>query len=89
VVTLALGVGGVLSRAANALAADNTGASLQMIASTNQANALETRLDDIQKRLDARREALVRQFVAMEGALAKSQALGNALISQLNAQRSR
>jgi len=82
-------VGGVLSRAANALAADNTGASLQMIASTNQANALETRLDDIQKRLDARREALVRQFVAMEGALAKSQALGNALISQLNAQRSR
>jgi flagellar hook-associated protein 2 len=85
VVTLALGVGGTLSRAANALAADNTGAALQVTASSEQADALDRRLDDIQKRLDARRDALVRQFIAMESALAKSQALGNALLSQLNA----
>jgi flagellar hook-associated protein 2 len=84
-VMLSLGVGGVLARTANAIAADNSGAALQVAASADQANALDKRLDDIQKRLDARRDALIRQFIAMESALAKSQALGSALLSQLNA----
>jgi flagellar hook-associated protein 2 len=84
-VRFSLGVGGTLARVAQTLAADSSGAALQMTTTASQADALDPRLDDIQKRLDARRDALVRQFVAMEGALAKSQALSSALLSQLNA----
>jgi flagellar hook-associated protein 2 len=84
-VNFSIGVGGMLYRAARLLAAEGSGASTQVNATSEQADALDSRLDDITKRLDARREALVRQFVAMEGAIAKSQALGSALAAQLNA----
>lgn len=84
-VAFSLGMAGTLLRAVQTMAADSSGAALNAASATTQADALDPRLDDIQKRLDARREALIRQFVAMEGALAKSQALGAALTSQLNA----
>lgn len=83
-VTFGLGVGGVLARLANEIAAESSGAAQQSQTATLQADAIDPRLDDIQKRLDARRDALVRQFVAMEGALAQSQALSTALTSQIN-----
>lgn len=84
-VALTLGVGGMLARAAQLLASDSSGAAVQVTSTSTQADALDPRLDDIQKRLDARRDALIRQFVAMEGALAKSQALSAALVAQINA----
>jgi flagellar hook-associated protein 2 len=83
-VNFAIGVGGMLYRAAQVLAADGSGASAQVNTTRDQADALDKRLDDITKRLDQRRDALVRQFVAMEAALAKSQALGAALTAQVN-----
>lgn len=78
------GVGGMLYRASQVLAAEGSGASLQANNTRDQADALDQRLEDITKRLDARRDALIRQFVAMEGALAKSQALGAALTAQVS-----
>jgi flagellar hook-associated protein 2 len=84
-VTFGLGVGGLLARLADQIAAESGGAAEQSRTATLQADAIDPRLDDIQKRLDARRDALVRQFVAMEGALARTQALSGALTAQLNA----
>jgi flagellar hook-associated protein 2 len=84
-VRFGLGVGGTLARLADAIAAESGGAAEQGRTATLQADAIDPRLDDIQKRLDARRDALIRQFVAMEGALARTQALSTALTSQLNA----
>lgn len=86
-VTLSLGIGGVLGRIAQELASEASGAALQSTTATLKADAIDPRLDDIQKRLDARRDALIRQFVAMEGALAKSQALSSALTAQIDSLR--
>lgn len=83
-VGFSLGIGGALARAAGTLASDSSGAALYVQSTAQQADAIDPRLDDIQKRLDARRDALIRQFVAMEGAMAKAQALGDALIAQIN-----
>lgn len=83
-VNFSIGVGGMLFRASQILAAEGSGASTQVNSTRDQADALDKRLDDITKRLDARREALVRQFVAMESALARAQALGAALTAQVN-----
>ncbi|HYV99741.1 MAG TPA: hypothetical protein VE967_19935, partial [Gemmatimonadaceae bacterium] len=55
----------------------------------SRADGLNTRINDIQERLDQRRAALIRQFVAMESAMSKAQALGAALTAQLNANQSR
>ena len=46
------------------------------------------RLDDIQRRLDGRRASLTAQFIAMEAALSRAQALGAALTAQVNALQS-
>jgi flagellar hook-associated protein 2 len=83
-VSFGLGVGGLLARLANEIAAESGSAAEQGRTATLQADAIDPRLDDIQKRLDARRDALIRQFVAMEGALARTQALSGALTAQLN-----
>ncbi|MHB1298122.1 MAG: flagellar filament capping protein FliD [Gemmatimonadaceae bacterium] len=84
-VGFSLGVGGMLARVAGSFASESLGgAASQVTSAEEQASALDSRLADIQARLEDRRTALIRQFVAMEGAIAKSQALGSALLAQLN-----
>ena len=46
-------------------------------------NMLSRRSDDIQSRLDRHRDTMTAQFVAMEAALARLQAQGAALTSQI------
>jgi flagellar hook-associated protein 2 len=46
---------------------------------------LNKRADDVQARLDLRRESLMKQFTAMESALSRIQAQANWLTSQINA----
>jgi flagellar hook-associated protein 2 len=86
--TLAItrGVAGLVETVAKALAATNDGAAAtQKTAATATADALAKRVSDIQSRLDIRRAALTKQFIAMEQAMSKTQSLGTALTSQINA----
>ncbi len=86
-----LGVSGVLFNAADLIArADGTVAAQQDQLETSIQD-LRTRADTVQQALDRRREALVRQFVAMESALGRLQQQSAALssfISSMNAQQS-
>jgi flagellar hook-associated protein 2 len=86
--TLAItrGVAGLIEKVATALAATNDGAAAtQKTAATATSDALAKRVTEIQSRLDLRRAALTKQFIAMESAMSKTQALGTALTSQINA----
>lgn len=82
---LSLGVGGTLASLASSLAADGSGvAAIEADAADTASTALSARITAIQHRLDARRAALTKQFVAMEAAMAQAQALGAALTAQVN-----
>ena len=86
---LSLGVGGQLASIADSISATGTGsATTQADTADTQASALDKRMTDIQTRLDARRAALTKQFIAMESAMSKAQSMGNALTSQINSLQS-
>ena len=86
---LSLGVGGQLASIADSISATGTGsATTQADTADTQASALDKRIADIQTRLDARKAALTKQFIAMESAMSKAQSMGNALSSQINALQS-
>ncbi|MBI2795773.1 MAG: flagellar filament capping protein FliD [Gemmatimonadetes bacterium] len=83
-VRFTLGVMGRLGRLVASMGTDAGSTSeAQALALTSQADALDRRVTDIQARLDARRQALVKQFTAMETAIAKAQSIGSTLASQL------
>lgn len=85
-VTFSLGVAGVLERVASTLSdgsATSIGAQEENARST--ARKLDLRLSDLQARLDARKAALIQQFVAMEAAVSRSQSIGTWLASQVSA----
>lgn len=81
-----LGLGGALAAQANAVTDDTDGfvKLREDSASTTQA-FLTRRQDDIQARLDRKREALVRQFTAMEAAMSRIQSQGAWLGQQITA----
>lgn len=80
------GLGGALA-ALGTLMAAGAGSTSDARISTLQSRMdnLDRQVLDQQSRLDARKKALTAQFVAMESAIAKSNALGSALTSQMNA----
>ncbi|HEX7019353.1 MAG TPA: flagellar filament capping protein FliD [Gemmatimonadaceae bacterium] len=85
-VTYVLGLGGMLTQAADAVSLSGTGTIDTTTASLQSSiDSLTQREDDIQARLDQRKAALVAQFTAMETALSKIQAQGQWLTSQINA----
>jgi flagellar hook-associated protein 2 len=84
-VAFSLGAGGVVERNAIALAASNTGSvAVQAATAKTQADNLQIRINDIQQRLDTRKATLTKQFIDMETAMSKAQAIGNQLTTQLN-----
>lgn len=88
-VALSIGVGGALANAAFAISDSLTGSATIAAANAKQeATNMQQRLADVQRRLDARRATLMSQFLAMEAALSKAQAIGGALTSQINALQS-
>lgn len=79
------GFGGVLYTAADGIAKDATGSAAKLsTAATNQASAMDTRILAAQDRVEVRRTTLTNQFIAMETAMAKAQALGSSLTSSIN-----
>lgn len=79
------GFGGALYTAADAIAKDLTGSAAKLsVAATEQASAMDTRILAAQDRVEVRRATLTKQFIAMETAMAKAQALGSSLTSSIN-----
>ncbi|HYD54049.1 MAG TPA: flagellar filament capping protein FliD [Gemmatimonadaceae bacterium] len=81
-----LGLGGALARAGEVVT--RTGSGLVASNTTTLQTAIDrlgARADDVQARLDRRREAMVRQFTVMEAALSRIQSQGNWLTSQVKA----
>jgi len=84
--TYALGLGGTMTRLTDLLTRAGDGTIATQTTSIEQSvTALQRRADDVQARLDRRREALVAHFTAMEAALGRIQAQGNWLTQQLSA----
>ena len=83
-VRFTLGVMGTLARLTSRMASDTGSTSdAQVETLTARADALDRHATDIQARLDARKEALTRQFIAMEASIAKVNAIGSSLASQI------
>ena len=81
-----LGVMGTLSRLASRMASDTGSTSdAQVERLSAQATSFDRQSVDIQARLDARRVALTKQFIAMEAAIAKANAIGTSLSAQITA----
>jgi flagellar hook-associated protein 2 len=68
-----LGVSGALYNVSDLLAAIDGSPATQQEALKSRVRELETRADTVQQALDRRRDALVKQFVAMESALGRLQ----------------
>ena len=84
--TLFAGVGSAMSTTAEAMTRTGDGTvALQTQSLERSVESLNRRADDVQLRLELRREALVRQFTAMEEALSRIQAQGSWLASQIKA----
>jgi len=85
-VAFSLGVGGMMARAAETVirAGDGTVAT-QVDSLQRSVTSLNSRAEDIQKRLDMRRNAMILQFTAMEAALGRIQSQGNWLTTQISA----
>ena len=83
-VRFTLGVMGTLGQLTSRMASDTGSTTDAQVASlTARADSLDRRTTDIQARLDARREALTKQFIAMESAIARASAIGSSLASQI------
>lgn len=85
-VAYVLGVGGMMSRATDAITRSGDGlVDAQIGFIDSRAESLASRADDVQQRLDLRRAALVKQFTAMETAMSRIQSQQSWLTSQINA----
>lgn len=85
-VTYALGVGGMMLRAADAITRAGDGmAATQSDSIQSSITSLNRRLEDVQHALDLRREAMTRSFTLMETALSRVQSQTSWLTSQINA----
>lgn len=83
------GLGGALATLGDLLSRSGDGLAASQITSLQtRTNVLSARADDIQARLDRHRETLTQRFVAMETALARLQAQGAALSSQIKSLQS-
>lgn len=81
---LSLGIGGAMAKVALSLSDAITGtATVEASNSTQAATDLQSRIADVQRRLDAHRAALMTQFLAMEKAMSSMQQLGASLASQI------
>lgn len=80
-----LGLAGAVQRIADDIARTGDGRAENLAAlSTASAAALDSRINSASARLDTRRAALIRQFTAMEIAMAKAQALSASLTATIN-----
>jgi flagellar hook-associated protein 2 len=78
------GIGGALATLSDVLSRSGDGIAASQISSLqSRMTTLNRRSDDIQARLDRHRDTMTAQFVAMEAALAKLQAQGATLASQI------
>ena len=78
------GIGGAVATLTDLFARSGDGVAASQISSLqSRMNMLSRRSDDIQSRLDRHRDTMTAQFVAMEAALARLQAQGAALTSQI------
>jgi len=78
------GIGGALATLTEVFSRSGDGVAASQISSLQaRMNMLSRRSDDIQSRLDRHRDTMTAQFVAMEAALARLQAQGAALTSQI------
>jgi flagellar hook-associated protein 2 len=83
------GLGGAVATVGDLLSRSGDGLAAEHIATLQERTAdLSRRADEIQIRLDRHRETLTLQFVAMETALARLQAQGAALTSQIKSLQS-
>jgi flagellar hook-associated protein 2 len=84
-VAYSVGVGGMLYNAASSIARELDGQAVVLAnTATAQADAMAGRISDAQDRLARRRTAMIAQFVAMESAMNRAQALSTTLTSQIN-----
>jgi flagellar hook-associated protein 2 len=78
------GLGGLVATLSDALSRSGDGVAASQITSLQtRMDMLSRRSDDIQTRLDRHKDTMTQQFVAMEAALAKLQAQGATLSSQI------
>jgi flagellar hook-associated protein 2 len=78
------GIGGAVATLTDFFSRSGDGVAASQISSLqSRMNMLSRRSDDIQSRLDRHRDTMTAQFVAMEAALARLQAQGAALTSQI------
>ncbi|HEX3160426.1 MAG TPA: flagellar filament capping protein FliD, partial [Gemmatimonadaceae bacterium] len=80
----ALGVAGMMERVVDGVVRNGDGTvAVQNTSIETSITSLQRRADDVQARLERRRESLVRQFTAMESAISRMNAQGSWLASQL------
>jgi flagellar hook-associated protein 2 len=79
------GVGGLMSQVTEMLTRNGDGTiAIQQDSITNSITSLERRVTDAEARLALRREAMERQFAAMEAAMSRMQSQGNWLTQQIS-----
>lgn len=79
------GVGGLMSQVTDLLTRSEDGVlATQQDSIASTISSLERRADDAQARIELRREAMLKQFAAMEAALSRMQSQGNWLTQQIN-----
>jgi flagellar hook-associated protein 2 len=83
-IDFAQALGGMITNLSDSITRSGDGlADTQTQAITQDLDRISKREDDIQARLDRRRETLVKQFTAMEQALSVIQAQGSALTNAI------
>lgn len=95
-VRFSLGINGLVARLADALSAGgstSTGGTsntdTQITNLQKRISSLALQVNDVQSRLDARKATLTKQFIAMESAIARTNAIAASLTSQINGLTSR
>lgn len=84
--SFARGVGGMMTRVTDALTRGGDGTIASQLDSLDGSiTGLARRAEDATRMLEIRREAMTKQFAAMEAALSRIQAQGNWLTQQMNA----
>lgn len=82
--TFALGVSGLLFNNADLVTAPSGGIDNQQVSLNQSITDLKSRADTVQKAMDAKRAALIRQFTVMESAISRIQAQAASLTSYIN-----
>ncbi|MEX2570309.1 MAG: flagellar filament capping protein FliD [Gemmatimonadota bacterium] len=79
-----LGVGGMFDQLVEPAIRESDGTIASQVGALDRSiNTMNSRLDDIEARLEVRREALISQFTRMEAALSQLQSQGNWLTAQI------